>query len=206
MWARFRRYFFAGLAAFLPLALTVYLMIITFNFADGILGKYLAPYFRREFGFYLHGVGIIIYIIFITFIGFLVTTFIDRRIYSFFEGFLLKVPFFKQVYPAFKEIASFLLPKEKSNFKQVVLIPFPSKGTYSIGFLTNYTAKEINEKADEELCNIFVAHVPNPLTGFVILVPKKDVIVLDNITVEGAIRYLVSAGVVNPTHKGSPKK
>lgn len=204
MLGRFRRYFFAGLAAFLPLMLTVYLIVITFNFADGILGKYLAPYFRREFGFYVRGIGIVLYIFIITFIGFLVSTFIDRRIYNFFEGLLLKLPFFKQVYPAFKEIASFFIPNEKgkpASFKQVVLVPYPSKGLLTLGFLTNMAAKEINDQAHGEMCNVFIPSVPNPLTGFVVLVPKRDVIFMNNITVEGAFKFIVSGGVVNPTYK-----
>jgi len=95
MLARLRRYFVSGLAVFLPLALTIYLFILTLNLADGLLGKYLEPYFSQEFGFYFRGLGIIICVLIILAIGFLATNFLGRKIYAFFESLLLKLPFFR---------------------------------------------------------------------------------------------------------------
>ena len=205
MFSKFRKYFFSGLAAFLPLALTVYFLVITFNLLDGILGKYLAPYFRREFGFYIRGIGIILFTFIITFIGFVVSTFLDRRIYSFFENLLVKLPFFKQVYPAVKEIASFIIPNDKPAFQSVVMFHYPRLGTYTIGFLTNTSAKELSDFTGEELCNVLVPSVPNPLTGYVVLVPKKDLI-FPRISVEEALKLVVSGGVVNPLFKVQAEK
>ena len=192
---RLRRYFVSGLIIFLPLALTINLLVITFNIADGFLGKYLQPYFAREFGFYVRGISIIICISLIILIGFFATNFLGRTIYPIFEGMLLKLPFFKQVYPAFKEIALFLFSREKFSFRQVVLVEYPRKGLYSVGFLTNEASGQVAKKIGRDLCYVFVPHTPSPLTGFLTLVPKGDLIFPD-ISVEEAIKIVVTAGVI----------
>ena len=111
MLKRIQHYFVSGLIVFLPLVLTIKLLFLTFNIADGFLGKYIEPYFSREFGFYFRGLSLLICIFLIIFIGFLVSNFIGKRLHPFFEQLLLKLPFFKQVYPAFKEISLFLFSR-----------------------------------------------------------------------------------------------
>jgi len=129
---------------------------------------------------------------------FFATNFFGKQLYHYFEGLLLKLPFFKQVYPAFKEISLFLFSGERLKFKQVVLIEYPRKGIFSLGFLTNETAaRAITEKIRQDLCHVFVPSAPGPLTGFLIMVPKKEVIYLD-ISVEQTIKLIVSGGVVSP--------
>lgn len=197
LWLRLRRYFISGLVVFLPLALTIYLFLLTLEFADSFLGQYIQPYFAREFGFYFRGLSILICVLIIFLIGFFVTNFLGRRIYAAFESLLLRLPFFRQVYPAIKEISHFLFATKRTAFKQVVLIEYPRKGLYSIGFVTNDTSKKLGEKSGQELYNVFVPSAPGPLTGYVILVPRNDAIPLD-ISVEEAVRFIVSGGVVNP--------
>ena len=192
---KLRRYFISGLIIFLPLALTIRLLIVVFNIADGFLGRYIEPYFSREFGFYFRGLSILFCLLLIVVIGFLGANFLGKRLYSFWEKFLLRLPFFKQVYPAFKEIALFLFSREKFNFRQVVLIEYPRKGIYSIGFLTNEASKKISEKTGHELVYVFVPHTPSPLTGFLTLVPKNDLI-FPEISVEEAIKIVITGGVI----------
>lgn len=188
-------YFIAGLVAFLPLVLTIKLLVLTFNIADNFLGKYIAPYFAREFGFYVRGVSLLICFLLVVFIGFLVSNFLGRRIYPFFENLLLKLPFFKQVYPAFKEVAQFLFSREKLNFSQVVLIEYPSREIYSIGFLTNEVPEKIVGDSSRKLYYVFIPHTPSPLSGFLTLVTKDRIKILD-ISVEEAIKIVISGGVV----------
>ena len=192
---KIKRYFISGLIAFLPLALTVKLFVLTFNVADNFLGKYIEPYFSREFGFYFRGFSLLICLLLVLFIGFLVTNFFGRKIYPLFEGLLLRLPFFKQVYPAFKEISLFLFSREKFNFRQVVLIEYPSREIYSIGFLTNEVPDRISGQVSRELFYVFVPHTPSPLSGFLTLIPKERLTFLD-ITVEEAIKIVISGGVV----------
>lgn len=200
---RLRRYFISGLVVFLPLALTVYLFVWTLTFADGLLGKYIKPYFLKHLGFYFEGLGILIGVSLILLIGFFVTNFLGRRIHAFFENLLLKLPFFRQVYPAFKEIVLFLFSKERLRFKQVVLIEYPRKGLYAIGFLTNEQNEKIREVTHKDVCNVFIPSAPGPLTGYIILVPRQDIIFTD-ISIEEAIKFTVSGGVLNPTLRNVP--
>ncbi|MFC1510246.1 DUF502 domain-containing protein [Candidatus Omnitrophota bacterium] len=198
MIGRIRKYFISGLLVFLPLAITVYFFIIGVNFADGLLGKFLAPIFYKNFGFYVPGLGIIVGVYLIILTGFFVTNYLGKKIYTFFENLLLKFPFFRQVYPAIKEMAHFIFAQDKfSSFKKVVLIEYPRKGMFAFGFLTNDTSEKIAVKIGKDLCNIFIPSAPGPLTGYVILVPRKEIIFTE-MTVEDAMRFIVSGGVVNP--------
>jgi len=197
MLGKIKRYFISGLVIFLPLTLTVYLFVWIVTFADNFLGKLIEPYFLRQFGFYFRGVSIIIGVSFIILIGFLATNLFGRRLHAFFEKILIKIPFFRQVYPAFKEIVLFLFSREKLAFKQVVLLEYPRKGLYAFGFLTNDTNSKIREAVGEELCNVFIPSAPGPITGYVVMVPKKDLI-FTKVSVEEAIKFNVSGGVVNP--------
>ena len=197
MFSRLRTYFLSGMVVFLPVALTIYLFIIALDFADGFLGKFLQPYFMERFGLYFHGLCILLGVYIIILIGFFVTNFFGKKIHAFFERILIKLPFFRQVYPAFKEIAMFLFSREKMAFKQVVIIEYPRKGLYSFGFLTNEMIEKINKITRQDLCNVFMPSAPGPLTGYVIMVPKKDVVYTD-LSVEETVKFIISGGVVNP--------
>jgi len=196
MLGNIRKYFISGLIVFLPIALTIYLFYLAFVFAD----NFFVEFFEKlgfSFGDF-YGLSIIIGIFIIVLIGFITTNFLGRKIHSFFEKIVLKLPFFKQVYPAFKEMAVFLFARERlSSFKQVVLVEYPRKGMYAMGFLTNDSSKEICDNTGKELCNVFVPSSPGPLTGFTVLIPKKEIIYM-KISIEDAFKFIVSGGVVNP--------
>jgi uncharacterized membrane protein len=192
-----KRYFISGLVIFLPVMLTLYLFLWTLAIADGLLGRFIEPYFEYKFGFYFRGLSLLITISLIFLIGFLAANFLGRKIQSYGEALLLRLPFFRQVYPAFKEIAMFLFSREKMAFTQVVFIQYPRQGIYSMGFLTNQASAKVCDFLGPDMCNVFVPTVPSPLTGFVVIVPKKEV-VETNIPVEAAVKFLVSGGVVNP--------
>ena len=196
---KLRNYFISGLVVFLPIVLSIYLFIWAVNFADGLLGKYLKPYFYETFGFYVRGLGILAGIYLIIVMGFFFTNFVGYKIQQYFERLLLRLPFFKQVYPAVKEMAVFLFSRDRpKSFKQVVLVEYPRKGIYSYGFLTNEADPRLWAKTKRKLCNVFVPSSPGPLTGFAILVPQEEVIFTD-ISIEDAFKFIVSGGVVNPS-------
>jgi len=198
MFGKLKRYFLSGLVVFLPLTLTIYLFLWSLNFADGLLGKYIEPLFAVKFGFYFRGISILISVYFIILIGFFASNFFGRRLYETFERTIIKLPFFRQVYPAIKEMAIFLFSRDKLAFKQVALVEYPRKGVYVFGFLTNEHASEkICKQTKEDLCNVFIPSAPSPITGFVTMIPRKEVI-LSDISVEEAIKFNVSGGVVNP--------
>ncbi|MBU0469496.1 MAG: DUF502 domain-containing protein [Candidatus Omnitrophica bacterium] len=195
---KIKNYFLSGLVVFLPLALTVYLIFLAMNFAEGIFGRFLKPIFAENFGFYFSGLSIIIGVYVIVVIGFFVTHFVGKKVYDFFENLLIKVPIVKQIYPALKEMVIFLFTRDRlGSFRKVVLVEYPRKGMYALGFLTNDTAEKICNATGKELCNVFIPSAPGPLTGYVTLIPKKEIIITD-ISVEEAFKFIVSGGVVNP--------
>jgi len=198
MFSNIRKYFISGLIVFAPITITVYLFFLLINGVEGFLSKFVQPYFFELFGFYFYGLGILVGLYIIILIGFFVTNILGRRIYEYFEGVLVRLPFFKQVYPAIKEMALFLFSTERmGQFKKVVVVEYPRKGIYSFGFVTNDSISHVNEKIRKEMCNVFIPTSPSPLTGFIIMVPKDEVIYLD-ISVEEAFKFILSGGVVNP--------
>lgn len=197
MMNKIRKYFFTGLVVLLPITLTIYLFVLLINFSDSQLAKYLPA----EWVYYVDkipGLSILIAITVIVIIGFFATNFLGKKIFEFFEKFFFKLPFFRQVYPAIKEMAMFLFSQERgATFKQVVLVEYPRKGIYAFGFLTNNSSAKICDKVNQELYNVFLPSAPGPLTGYVIVVPKKEIIFTD-ISIEDAFKFIVSGGVVNP--------
>ena len=204
MGRKLKRYFIYGLTIFLPLLLTVYLITFVLKFIDGFLGKFFEPIFRWFFGFYYWGMSIVVFVLLIFLIGFVATHFFGRKLYPYLEKLLLKLPVFKQIYPAAKEIAIFLFSREKTAFKQVVIVEYPRQGIYSMGFLVGDGPIVVNERVGRDLCNILIPSSPSPFTGFVIMVPRQDVIFPD-ITVEEAVKFIVSDGVVNPGSSAKQK-
>jgi len=196
MFGKLRKYFISGLVIFLPIALTIYLFFLAINVADTFFGKFFGKLGLGIGEF--RGLSILVGIYLIIVIGFFTTNFLGRKIHDFFERLVLRLPFFKQVYPALKEMAIFLFTRERmTSFRQVVLIEYPRKGIYAMGFLTNDASKEICDDAKKDLCNVFIPSSPGPLTGFTVLVPRKEVI-YTRISIEDAFKFIVSGGVVNP--------
>ncbi len=192
---KLKQYFFTGLIIFLPIALIVQLLHITVTTADRFFGIFLKPYFTKELGFYSQTFSLIFCILLIFSLGVFVTNFAGRKIHEIFEAFLVRIPFFKQVYPASKEISSFLFSKEKFNFRQSVLIPYPRPGIYSLGFLTNEGPKTMSQKTNTELCHVFVPHTPQLLSGFFTVVPRKDLI-FPELTIEQAVKFIMTGGII----------
>lgn len=200
MTRRLKKYFFSGLAIFLPIVLTIYISIWALNFAESIFGKYLKPFFLENYDFYFWGLGIIVLLVLILSCGVLITNYFGRSAHALTEKLLLRIPVMGSIYPAFKEITRFLFRDPASSFEQVVMIEWPRKDVYIIGFLTNKSAPKVSERVGKKMCNVLVPSVPNPLSGFVVLVPEEDIIPL-KVTVEEAIKIIVSGGVVNPEFK-----
>ncbi len=197
MLVRLRRYFFTGVAVLLPIVLTGYIIFAVFNFAENLVGKHINNYLSSEFGFNIPGLGLVFATLIIIVVGFLSRHFFTRKILPILEGVFLRLPLIRQIYPAVKRIVQFLFSERKQLFKQVVLVQYPRKGIWSLAFITNQGIPQVSKEVGKEVLNIFVPGTPGPLTGFLIFVPKEDVIFLD-ISVEEAIKLLVSGGVLNP--------
>ena len=199
MLRRIRKYFFSGLAVVLPFILTIYVFVWFLNFSEGIFGKFLKPFLLNNYDFYIWGLGIVVLVTLILCSGFLVANYFGRSAHRMTERLMMRIPLMGSVYPAFKEIARFLFREEDAAGRpqQVVLIEWPRIGLYTLGFLTNRTPKIICDAAGLDLVNVLVPTVPNPLSGFIAMIPRENVTILP-MTVEDAIKIVVSGGVVDP--------
>jgi len=182
----------------LPVFITLYFLFIIFRFIDGIFGKVVNFYIKQHLGFEIPGIGIIISILLVFAVGFTAANFFGKRIIRALEGWFLKFPFIRQIYPAAKQIVDSFISKDSPAFKKVVLVQYPSRGIWSVGFLTNESFKEANDKTGRDLLHVFIATTPSPLTGFLVLAPREDVTELD-ISIEDGVKLIISAGIVKPS-------
>ena len=181
----------------LPVFLTLYLIFVVVRFIDGAWGRAINNYLSRNMGFMIPGLGLILSVITVIFVGFMATNFFGKKLFYALEMWFLKFPFIRQIYPAAKQIVDSFISKESPAFKKVVMFEYPSKGLWSIGFLTNDSFNRAEDISGEELLHVFVATTPSPLTGFLVLAPKKDVRILD-ISIEEGIKLIVSGGIIKP--------
>jgi uncharacterized membrane protein len=142
--------------------------------------------------------GFLIAFIIVIFVGAFLASFIGKTLWRMFEKTFTKAPLIKMVYPHIKQVTDFFLTKEKPAFSRVVAVEYPRKGTWSIGMLTGTGLRKITEKEQKEFLTVFVPTSPTPFTGYVILFPKDEVVELD-MTVEEAVRFVMSGGVISPT-------
>lgn len=195
--SKIRNYFATGLLITLPVFLTLYVLYLVFRFIDGICGKVINFYLNKYAGFTVPGLGIILGLIVVLAIGFIATNFIGKKIFKSVEAWFLKFPFIRRIYPAAKQIVDSFISRDSPAFKKVVMVEYPSKGIWSIGFLTNDSFRAAQEAAGDELLHVFIATTPSPLTGFLVLFPKRDVKILD-LSIEEGVKLIVSAGIVKP--------
>lgn len=189
-----KRHLITGLLVIAPVFLTIYVIVVIFKFADGILGNHINVYVQRAWGFYIPGIGVILSLSIIFLVGILTELFIGKKILPFFERLFCTFPLIKNIYPAFKQLVSFLLAHKKFNFKKVVLVEYPSRGIWSIGFLTNEKNEIISQALGREMLPIFIGTTPGPFSGFVVFIPKEEVKFID-LPITEALKILISGGV-----------
>jgi uncharacterized membrane protein len=194
MWQKASNIFLRGLVTLLPLLVTIWILMFMFNLLDGILG----PVFTLIFGRPIPGLGIICIIILIFLVGYFASYIIGAKFFQWGEYIINHVPIMKSIYSSVKQVNDVLfLHKGSNEFRRACLIEYPRKGAYSIGFVTSDAAKEIEEKAKEKMINVFIANTPTPATGFLVVVPAKEVILLD-MKIDEAFKYVISGGVLKP--------
>ena len=190
----FRNYFIAGVVVLIPIGITIYLTLFIVKVSSKILPKELNP--NHYLPYDIPGVEIIISIFLITLIGWLSLSFIGKRLLKLFEDILKRIPILRTIYSAITQMTE-TFTKSEGSAKNVVLIEYPRKGSWAVGFATKENTSGIADKAKQDLVNVFVPTTPNPTSGFLLMFPKKDVIYLD-ITFEQASKFIVSAGTSDP--------
>lgn len=198
MWTKISNLFFRGIIVLLPLFITVWLLWFMFSFMDGILGGILS----LTFGHPVPGLGFIITITIIISAGYLADYFIGEKFFKLIDNLLIKVPIVKTVYSSAKQINDSLFQTGASKgFTKACLVEYPRQGVYSVGFLTARTSQEIlKNTGKKDMVNVFIPNTPTPATGFLVIVPQNEVIMLD-IKTEEAFKLIVSAGVLQPKER-----
>ena len=193
IFAKIRNNFIAGVVVLIPIGITLYLTIFFIRVTGNIIPKELNP--NNYLPFNIPGVEILIALFFITLIGWLSLSFLGKKFFELFNRILKKIPILRTIYSAIGQMTE-SFTKTDNKQKSVVLLEYPRKGVWAVGFATKENTGIIKEKVKEELINVFVPTTPNPTSGFLLMIPKKDLIYLD-ITFEQASKFIVSAGTTN---------
>ena len=192
--AKLRNYFFTGIIILVPLGFTLYLTIFLISISSKLIPEEINP--NNYLPFSIPGLEIALSIIFITLIGGLSLSFIGKKILQIINDLLKKIPFLRTIYSAIGQMTE-SFAKNKKGKKSVVLIQYPRKGTWAVGFATKENKGEITKKTNEKLVNVFVPTTPNPTSGFLLMFPKDEIIYLD-MSFEEASKFIVSAGTSIP--------
>ena len=187
---RLRNYFITGAIVLIPIGITIYLTLFIIKISSSFLPKKINP--NNYLPFDIPGIEILITIILITIIGGLSLSFLGKKFLEIFNNILKKIPILRTIYSAVGQLTESFTQSGDSK-KSVVILEYPRKGIWVVGFSTKENKGEISKKTNEELINVFVPTTPNPTSGFLLMVPKKDLIYLD-MTFEEASRFIVSAG------------
>ena len=193
IFAKIRNNFIAGIVVLIPIGITLYLTIFFIRVTGNIIPKELNP--NNYLPFNIPGVEILIALLFITLIGWLSLSFLGKKFFELFNRILKKIPILRTIYSAIGQMTE-SFTKTDNKQKSVVLLEYPRKGVWAVGFATKENTGIIKEKVKEELINVFVPTTPNPTSGFLLMIPKKDLIYLD-VTFEQASKFIVSAGTTN---------
>lgn len=188
-----RRYFLTGLVVLAPTVITAYLVVWGFTTIDNLI----EPFQKRYPIIDIPGLGFVIVLLLILITGILASNLIGRRVISLGENVMNRLPLIRRVYSAIKEVSSVLLTEKNTAFQRVVLIRYPHRDSYALAFVTKEGIDYFNQAVGENLINVFIPTTPNPTSGFLLMLPKRDVLELD-IPVEEAMKMVISGGAFAP--------
>ena len=191
--ARLRNNFIAGIVVLIPIGITLYLTLFFIKVSGKIIPNRINP--NNYLPFDIPGLEILIALFLITFVGWVSLSFIGKKFFEIFNNFLKKIPILRTIYSAIGQMTETFTKTDNSE-KSVVLLEYPRKGIWVVGFATKENTGTIKDKIKEDLVNVFVPTTPNPTSGFLLMVPKKDLIYLD-VSFEQASKFIVSAGTTN---------
>ncbi len=208
--ARLRTYFLTGLIVTAPVAITFWILVGFIEFVDGKVVPLIPPaynpntYIRDVFGLGLDipGIGLVVVFLGLTLIGFFAAGLLGRMVVRTGEQLVNRMPVVRSVYGALKQIFQTVLESSSRSFREVVLVEYPRRGIWAIAFITSTTEGEVQSTIADPVVNIFLPTTPNPTSGFLLFVPRSDLVVLD-MTVEEGIKMVVSAGIVTPPDRRS---
>jgi uncharacterized membrane protein len=197
--SRLRTYFLTGVVVLIPIGITVYLTVLIMNISPSLIPASINP--NKYLPFNIPGLEFLIAFIIITFVGMVSLTFIGKTLLNFGQRILNKIPILRTIYNGLGQLTKNFTSRNNKS-KKIVLLEYPRKGIWSVGFATGDNKGEISKKAGrgKQLINVFVPTTPNPTSGFLLMVPKEDLIFLD-MSFEEASKFIMSAGSINPRSK-----
>jgi uncharacterized membrane protein len=203
-----RNNFVTGIVVLTPLVVTLWLLKSLITMVDDFVLRFVPPYlhtsyllnwyFDIQLPFEIRGMGLLVGFLFIITVGVFARNFLGKQLFDWGEGLLNRIPGVRSVYLAIKQVLETVTTSNSKSFREVVLIEYPRKGIWAIGFVSGETEGEIQTLEDDRLVNVFLPTTPNPTSGFLLFVPKKDLRVL-HMTVEQGIKLVISAGIVTPS-------
>jgi len=199
-----RRYLIAGLLVWVPLGITIWVLAFLINTLDQtllLLPDALRP--EQVFGFRIPGLGVVLSAAILLLTGAIAANFFGARLIALWESLLGRIPVVKSIYSGVKQVSDTLLSDSSYAFRKALLVEFPCPGSWSIAFLTGTPAPSVAQHLDGEHITVYVPTTPNPTSGYVVILPKARVHELD-MTVDEALKYIISMGVVGPKSHGEP--
>ena len=194
IFARVRNNFIAGVVVLIPIGITIYFTLFIVSISSKILPKEINP--NHYLPYDIPGVEIIIAVALITLIGWISLSFIGKKLLNLLNKILKRIPILRTIYSAIVQMTE-TFTKGDEKKKSVVLVEYPRKGSWAVGFATKENSGEIANRTKKNLINVFVPTTPNPTSGFLLMFPKEDLIYLD-LTFEEASKFIISAGTSNP--------
>ncbi len=193
-----RKYLIAGLLVWLPLAATVVIVKLVVDLLDKTI-LLLPPEWQPEtvLGFSIPGFGVILAISTLLITGMLAANLFGRKLVGFWESVLNRIPLVRTIYNSVKQISTTLFDSKGKSFRKVVMLQYPRKGLWSIGFLSNDNVSTDIDDLPEGLVAVFIPTTPNPTSGFIIMTPREDITELD-MTIEEGFKFIISMGVITP--------
>ena len=210
--AKFRSRFFAGILITVPITLTVYLVWVVVHSVDNMVASVLPHQWNPNtyLPFDVPGLGLIIFFVSMVMIGAVTASFLGRFFHRRFERILNRLPVVRGIYSAIKQIMDTVFSQRSQAFREAVLVEYPRRDLWTIAFITGETKGEVKNLHEDEIINIYVPTTPNPTSGFLLFVPKSEVILL-NMSVDEALKMVISTGIVTPrdrrpeTERRTPK-
>ena len=203
--ARLRNYFLAGVIVVAPISITFFIVWQVVQVVDGNVQRMLPDRYNPEtyLPFSVPGLGVVLMVGLITLIGMLAAGFVGRTVMRTSEQILNRMPVIRSIYGTLKQIFETVFSHSSQSFREVVLIEYPRRGIWAIGFVTGHARGEIQARVETELINVFLPTTPNPTSGFLLFVPREEVLRLD-MSVEDGIKMVISSGIVAPEQAKQP--
>lgn len=207
---RLRAYFFTGLLVVVPLGLTYFIIRFLFVAIDDILSETVSAFIREQFGLTLGirqipGIGIVTLLLIIILTGIVARNYFGRKLVNLGDKFVERIPLINRIYVATKQISKAFLSSKREVFQKAILFEYPRKGVYSIGFYTQDTRGPVQQALDDDVVSVFLPTTPNPTSGFLLFVQKSEIVELD-LTIEEALKLVISGGAIVPSRVTNQKK